>query len=154
MADIKEATTAEQFEQVRQLFSEYWSWLNFEPCFRGFEKELAGLPGRYAAPSGCLLIAYVGAAPAGCVGLRPFSEGICEMKRLFVRPTFQGRRIGYELATRVVAEARKRSYRRMRLDTLPVMTKALSLYVRLGFKEIGVYQEDPVPGARFMELEL
>jgi ribosomal protein S18 acetylase RimI-like enzyme len=112
------------------------------------------LPGKYARPDGRLLLAFWDEALAGCVALRPLESGTCELKRLYVRPAFRARKIGRALAERVLREAREAGYRKMRLDTLPSMTPAITLYRRLGFHSIESYRENPVAGAVFLELQL
>ena len=151
---IIEATALPDIERARSLFREYETSLGVDLCFQGFEQELAGLPGAYARPSGRLLLAVDDGRPAGCVALRPLGADGCEMKRLYVRPEFRGRRVGRLLAERVIAEARAIGYPRMRLDTLPSMKEAIPLYRSLGFAEIGPYYANPVPGALFMERAL
>jgi ribosomal protein S18 acetylase RimI-like enzyme len=153
--EIIEATSAAEIKTARELFEEYAAGLNISLCFQGFDKELAGLPGAYGPPSGRLLLALSADQVAGCIALRKIGEGICEMKRLFLRPAFRGQGAGRELALKIIAEARRLGYQRMRLDTLPgKMDQALALYRSLGFKEIEPYYENPVPGATFMELSL
>ena len=148
-----QAQSSEQIEQARQLFKEYAAWLQIDLCFQGFEKELAELPGDYSPPDGRLLLAYDEAQLAGCVGLRKIGEGVCEMKRLFVRDRFRGKGLGRSLIEAIINEAKQIGYERMRLDTLPPkMDKAIALYNELGFKEIESYYNNPVPGAMFMEL--
>lgn len=146
----------DEMDAVRALFREYESWLAFDLCFQSFEAELAALPGRYAPPSGRLLLAEVGGEVAGVIALRAFDEdGVCEMKRLWVRPVFQGHGVGRALAERLVAEARAIGYRAMRLDTLPDrMKSANALYDSLGFRDIPAYYANPLPGVRYMELAL
>ncbi|HEX6187581.1 MAG TPA: GNAT family N-acetyltransferase [Pyrinomonadaceae bacterium] len=155
MATIRQVEGEADVNQARGLFREYEAWLGLDLCFQNFEKELTELPGAYAPPTGRLLLAYEGDQLAGCVALRKLSDGVCEMKRLFLRPQFHGQGCGRELAERIVAEARDAGYERMRLDTLPAqMGKAIALYRSLGFKEIEPYYQNPVPGALFMELVL
>jgi ribosomal protein S18 acetylase RimI-like enzyme len=150
-----EADAPEDIERVRRLFRAYADWLGVDLCFQDFERELAELPGCYAAPAGRLLIARVGGEVAGCVGLRPLEQGVCEMKRLWVEPGFAGRGLGRELAERIVAAARQIGYRRMRLDTLPArMPAAQHLYAALGFREIPPYYHNPLAGVVMLELEL
>jgi len=148
------AHAKEYVEQVRELFKEYEASLGISLCFQNFDKELAGLPGDYAPPSGRLYLAFDDAQPIGCVGLRKISDEVCEMKRLYVRPLARGKGVGRKLVLRLVNDARRRGYQRMRLDTLPSMKRALALYQSMGFKPIEPYRENPVEGARFLELTL
>jgi len=144
----------EYIEDVKRLFREYEESLGFDLSFQNFEEELATLPGEYAPPYGCLLLAEHEGKIVGCVGLRKIEKGICEMKRLYVVPQFRRKGIGRRLAAVVIEEARKIGYRSMRLDTIETMKEAISLYKSLGFKEIEPYRYNPIKGARYMELIL
>jgi GNAT superfamily N-acetyltransferase len=139
---------------VRELFQEYAASLGVDLEFQGFTEELNGLPGDYAPPAGRLLVGLEADRPAGCVALRPMEADVCEMKRLYVRPDSRGAGWGRRLAARVVDEAKSAGYRRMRLDTLPGMTRAAELYQTMGFQPIPPYRYNPVPGALFLELDL
>jgi len=154
MLEIVQAETPERVAEARQLFLEYAESLGFDLGFQGFGEELAGLPGTYAPPRGCLLLAVHEGRTAGCVALRDLGEGICEMKRLYVRPGFRGLRVGHSLVLAVIAEAREIGYGRMRLDTVPAMERARALYFSLGFREIPPYRFNPIPGTAFLELDL
>lgn len=154
MLKIARAHTPKYLGTVRELFREYADSLGVDLCFQDFEKELAGLPGDYAPPSGRLYLALDDKDPAGCVALRKISRDVCEMKRLYVRPLFRGSSVGRQLARKLIGDARRIGYQRMRLDTLPTMKRAQALYTSLGFKLIPPYRDNPVEGATFMELRL
>jgi len=152
---ITQAESPAQIAQVRELFLEYAQSLGFSLCFQSFDQELAGLPGDYAPPDGRLLRAEYEGQLAGCVALHKLDAGICEMKRLYVRPEFRGKGLGRVLAERILKEARDIGYDRLRLDTVePVMKNAVALYRVLGFREIAPYRANPIEGALYMELDL
>jgi ribosomal protein S18 acetylase RimI-like enzyme len=150
MTGIVTASGAAHIEPLRALFREYQRWVDEPVCFAGFERELAELPKEYRV----LLLAKVGGAPAGCVGLRDLPDGAAEMKRLYVRPAYQGGGLGRRLAAEVIAAARAAGYVALRLDTLPKMIPAIGLYRALGFSPRGPYAAAPTPGALFFELRL
>ena len=154
MVTIREAHYQPYLDEVRMLFEEYEAELDFDLCFQGFQAELDGLPGTYAPPKGCLLLAEQEGRAAGCVALRRLEEGVCEMKRLYVPPAFRGHKIGRLLTESVIGQARGLGYAAMRLDTVPSMERARALYARLGFREIAPYCLNPIEGALYMELNL
>ncbi len=158
MLNIVHAETPEQIATAREMMMEYAARLGVNLCFQGFEEELQTLPGKYAPPTGRLLLALWDEKPAGVIALRPLgknTEDLCEMKRLYVRPEFRGHGIGRVLAERVIAEAAEIGYRRMRLDTMPgKMDSAIAMYRELGFAETAPYYNTPVGQTLFMELDL
>lgn len=151
---IRNADGPADVATARALFEEYQRSLGFSLCFQNFDAELAGLPGAYAPPEGRLLLAFAGGEPAGCIALRKIGEEICEMKRLWVRPAFRGTGLGRRLVVTILEEARTAGYRRVRLDTLPSMAAAQSLYLSLGFTDIAPYNDHPIEGTRFLEAPL
>ncbi|MBO6757625.1 MAG: GNAT family N-acetyltransferase [Roseibium sp.] len=153
---IRRAHTPDDLDHVKALFRAYVDWLAIDLSYQGFEEELAGLPGKYAPPTGALFLAETQDRPGlGCVAVRPLDEpGICEMKRLYVRDDARGLGLGHRLVDVIVEEARELGYREMRLDTLPSMTGAISLYERHGFKRIPAYYDTPVSETVFFALDL
>jgi len=151
---VRVVTSGPDLDEVRALFREYAEWVALDLSFQGFAQELAGLPGDYVAPRGTLLLAAVDGRAAGCIAVYAWRDATCEMKRLYVRPAFQGSGAGRALARRAIDWAREAGYTRMLLDTLPAMTAAQRLYERLGFRDVPPYRPNPVPGARFMALPL
>jgi ribosomal protein S18 acetylase RimI-like enzyme len=154
MIEIIRAESDEHIEYVRELFQEYEKSLGFDLCFQDFADELAHLPGEYAPPNGCLLLAkYIGEI-VGCVALRKLEQGICEMKRLYVKQKFRKKGIGRQLAEEIIKIAHHSGYSCMRLDTISTMKEANKLYESLGFKMTRPYRYNPIPGALYMELVL
>jgi ribosomal protein S18 acetylase RimI-like enzyme len=152
---IAQAEYPAQIAQASELFLEYAQSLGFSLCFQGFDQELANLPGDYAPPDGRLLLAHYDNQLAASVALHKLEPGICEMKRLYLRPQFRGKGFGRVLADRIIAEARQIGYNRMRLDTVePVMGDAVAMYRKIGFHEINPYRANPIAGAMYMELQL
>ena len=156
MLTIVQAESLAQVNTARQVIEEYAAWLEFKLCFQGFEEEMQSMPGKYAPPAGRLLLALWDGKAAGVIALRPLEEaGLCEMKRLYVRPEFRGHNIGRLLAERVIREAAEIGYLRMRLDTVAgKMDSAIAMYRQLGFKETDPYYQTPVGHTLFMELAL
>jgi ribosomal protein S18 acetylase RimI-like enzyme len=150
MALPRQAREPADVEAVRELFKEYVHGVDEPCCFRDFERELADLPHGYFM----LLLAREEGLPAGCVALREIDPSTAEMKRLYVRPAYQGRGVGRSLAAAAVAAARRAGYERVVLDTLPKMREALALYRSLEFRAIPPYLAEPTPGASCFELKL
>jgi ribosomal protein S18 acetylase RimI-like enzyme len=159
--DIIAPRSPADHEAIKALFCEYAQSLGFSLAYQDFEKELADFPGKYAAPDGALLLALANGAPAGTVALRKLEPGICEMKRLYVKPSFRGQRtadgrsVGRALAEDIAAIGRTLGYQRLRLDTITSrMEHAVLLYRSMGFVEIAPYYESPIPDTAYLELVL
>jgi ribosomal protein S18 acetylase RimI-like enzyme len=149
---ILQVESFEEIEEARRLFREYEAWLDVDLCFQSFKEELKNLPGKYAAPTGRLLLAFADEKIAGCIALRKIDDETCEMKRLFVREDFRGSGAGKKLIEKLIAEARALGYKRMLLDTLPdKMPKAVALYRFYGFRQIAPYYDNPHKDTLFME---
>jgi putative acetyltransferase len=150
--------TPEHLDAVRSVFREYAGDLGIDLCFQNFEAELAGLPGDYAAPRGCVLLALVDGAVAGCGAVRPLPDAdapnACEMKRLYVRRAFRRFGLGRLLAQALMDHAMQAGYSCMLLDTLDDMEAARGLYASLGFAETPPYYFNPIPGAHYLKAAL
>jgi ribosomal protein S18 acetylase RimI-like enzyme len=148
---IIRARAPAEIAAAAMLFREYADGLGVDLDFQGFPAELAELPGRYAPPSGELLLAWGATGDSlGCVGVRPL-EGrrICEMKRLYVRPAGRRLGVGTALVAAIIGAAAELGYAEMKLDTLPSMTAAAALYRQFGFAEIPAYYPNPIPGTLY-----
>jgi putative acetyltransferase len=153
--ELLEADTRPLLHGIRTLFREYADWLRVDFCFEGFEAELASLPGNYArARGGALLLARRTGENAGCVALRELEPGVCEMKRLWVRPAHRGSGLGMQLVEAVIERAARHGHRTMRLDTLTRMDHALQLYAKLGFHSVPPYYDNPLADAVYLEKAL
>ena len=151
---VLSASDTTELEQVRQFFRHYAAWLGVDLSYQGFGDEVANLPGAYGEADGRLFFAEVDGRPAGCVGIRRFSEGVCEVKRLYVDPDLRGQGLGRKLALAAIKAAQALGYRRILLDTLPTMRIAVKLYRELGFTEAPAYYPTPVEGTIFLTLDL
>jgi GNAT superfamily N-acetyltransferase len=152
---IVRASSQEELSQILSLFNAYQDFLGIDLCFQDFAGECERLPGEYASPEGCLLLAFAeNGEPAGCVALRKLEKGIGELKRFFVKPEHTGKGIGRALLSRIIREARDIGYKKLRLDSLRRLGYAHHLYVDYGFVEIPPYNESPMEDVFHMELEL
>ncbi|MGP8078774.1 MAG: GNAT family N-acetyltransferase [Thermoplasmata archaeon] len=151
---VKVVRSAGEVTVARRLIRTYGRSLGVDLGFQQFDRELRDLPGEYRPPSGELWLAWRGDRAVGCVALRSLDRRRGEMKRLYVLPSERGRGLGRRLARIVVRSAARRGYRWVYLDTLATMTPALGLYADLGFRRIGPYRPNPIPGSRFLRLRL
>lgn len=168
MVSILQAVSEEHIQQVRELLADYFEYLrtdvdtalanlNDVPPLAGYEEELAGLPGKYAPPDGRLLLAQYDGESAGCVAFYKIRDDVCEVKRLWTRPQFRGRKVGRALVERLIEEARRAGYTSMILSTVDVLKEAQSLYRSLGFELTTPYFDGPeevMAHEIFMKLDL
>jgi len=155
MPRIRRAQDDNDLDNARQLFREYLQELNVDLDFQDVEREMDALPGPYAPPDGAILLAEVDATPVGIVAVQPLDqEGVCEMKRLYVRPAHRGNGLGHRLASALIDVAENLGYDVMRLDTVASMTAARTLYRSLGFEERSPYYHNPLDDVVYMERPL
>jgi GNAT superfamily N-acetyltransferase len=150
----QQPNSAEEWEEARHLVEDYTSSLNLDLSFQNIAHELTHLEDEYGPPAGAFLLAREGNASLGCVGVRYFSDGVGEIKRLYVIPSARGRGVGRRLAEGIVDAAGRLGYTRLLLDTLPTMKDAQGLYQSLGFMPVEPYRFNPVPGTAFLQLDL
>ncbi|CAH0995326.1 hypothetical protein EMA8858_01447 [Emticicia aquatica] len=151
---VQKIASHQDLEDVKQLFREYANFLQVDLCFQGFEEELAKLPAKYAEPEGAIFLAKVNDKPAGCVGLWKLEDGVCEMKRLYVKKEFQGIGLGKTITLKLIEEAQLKGYNKMKLDTLKRLKTANLLYHSLGFIETNSYNFNPEPDIVYFEKSL
>ncbi len=151
---IETASSPAALAEFEALAREYLASLPFSLDFQDVDAELADLASTYGPPSGRALIARVDGTAVGCAGIRRLTDGIAELKRMFVRPAARAHGVGRALAEAALSAARELGYERLRLDTTAEMTGAIAVYERLGFAPIAPYRHNPLPGARFFELRL
>lgn len=158
MTELLVPETGRDWSDIRELLLEYAGALGVDLCFQEFDRELAQLPGAYAAPSGTMRLARVDGTPAGCCALRALDAvdyaNACEMKRLYVRPQFRGLGLGRRLAEEILEAARLAGYASVFLDTLDEMETARAMYQDLGFVEIPPYYYNPVAGSHYLKADL
>lgn len=152
--EIVQAASLAEIFAVKELWSEYWQSVGLPLDFQGFAEELRTLPGKYAPPTGCLLLGQVDGQPAATGAFRQLSRYDCEAKRLYVHPAYRRLGLAGSLLRKLIDEARLRGYRNLYADTLPSMTAALNLYRNMGFAETGPYSDDPTEGAVYLRLSL
>ncbi|KAK5094037.1 hypothetical protein LTR70_005479 [Exophiala xenobiotica] len=152
---ITPVRSEEDLKDALILLYEYTKWLDLDLTFQNFDAEMANMPGKYAPPNGELFLARSPEGNAvGCVAVRPLTDAVCEMKRLWVRDSAKGIGLGKALVFAVVDAGGRLGYSKMRLDTLPRMTAAVKMYRSLGFLDIKPYYETPLVGTHFLELDL
>ncbi len=154
MYDIRPAGFPEDRERVTSIFREYVASPSVSLAFQEFDEEFATLPGMYAAPDGRLLLAWDGDDVVGCAALRKVDHRVCEMKRVYVRPSAREHGLGRRLIERIIAEAREAGYVHLCLDVLPEFLAAQSIYASLGFRPVAPVTFNPVPGTKFLGLDL
>ena len=164
MLTISQVNSEAEIVAVRELMREYATWAftlvsgsENAPAWKGFEEELATLPGVYAPPAGRLLLAMHDGQPAGCVCLKAHDATTSELKRLYVRPTFRGQKIGQQLVKLLIEEARQARYQRIVLDSHSSMKKAHAIYQEVGFRLVSApddFPEELKPIVVFMECDL
>jgi GNAT superfamily N-acetyltransferase len=154
MIEIKPASFPEDLERVAAIFREYVASPIVSLDFQDYEAEFASLPGKYATPEGRVLLAWKDGAIAGCAALRKVDGNMCEMKRVYIRPTARGEGLGRRLIESILAEAREAGYSRICLDVLPEFVAAQSIYESLGFRPAPPVTFNPVPNTKFLGLDL
>ena len=154
MFAIRRASFPDDVTDVVTIFREYVASPSVSLEFQGYESEFAALPGKYAEPDGCILLAWREHEVLGCAALRRVQASTCELKRLYVRPAARGQGIGRRLVERMIDEARAVAYARMCLDVLPEFVTAQRLYESLGFLPAEAVSFNPVPGTKFLALSL
>lgn len=136
---------AEHVEIVRGMFRKYQAWVDNDICFKGFEEEIANLPGQYSPPKGVIYLAYDETEVVACAAIRPRidkSETEAELKRIFVKDNYRGHGLGKEIFDFAMLGAKEMGYKTVVIETLPIMTAAQHLYEDYGFVRATAYFEN------------
>jgi ribosomal protein S18 acetylase RimI-like enzyme len=149
--EFKLAATPKDFESAKSLFVEYAQSLPISLDFQNFNAELEILEEMYGNPTGCIILGYRNEQAVACVGVRRIDEAYCELKRMYVKPDCRTHGAGRQLLALALLNAKELAYKYIRLDTLTVMTTAITLYKSAGFYEIDPYYQNPVEGSVYME---
>ena len=157
--EIKEGY--EYNKEIRELFTEYAdlviagdkSFIEYLKM-QHFDQEIEHLEEKYGYPNGRLYIAFYDGNLAGCIGLKELHNEVCEMKRLYVKPEFRGKHIGYSLAKKVIDDAKNIGYKSIVLDTFPFFKSAIEMYKKMGFYEIEQYTDSPMKDPVYLKLDL
>ncbi len=155
MVRVEKIEDENGLDEIRMLFKEYLEELNEDLCFQRTDEELVSPLKKYSPPDKSLLLAYINDTPAGCIALQPLKEeGVCEMKRLYVRPGYRGKGIADTLVEKLLVEAKQKGYKKMVLDTLERLQPAIKLYIKHGFVNTSAYYQNPLPGVVYMQRSL
>ena len=153
--ELKEAKSKEEFQIAAVLFQEYVDQLAIDLDFQNFSSEMSSLEVQYARPKGALFLARNSSNDfLGCFAIRDFEGSICELKRMYLRKEARGLGIGESMLKKAIEIGQQLGYDRMRLDTLPSMHAAQTLYRKMGFYEIEPYRYNPISGTKFLEIRL
>ena len=150
------ATTKQHYAEARKLFLEYADSLLFDLCFQDFDKELEGLEEMYKPEEGGVILLRTRRLDdfVGCGAIRRIDAQTAELKRMYIKGEFRGKGLGEQMLNHAIKLAKELNYKTIRLDTMPSMTQAISLYRKYGFKEIAAYRFNPDAHAVYLELGL
>jgi len=148
------ARTDEEYELSKKIFLEYAEELGFDLCFQNFEEEIKFIKTQYGKPKGGIILIKLNNDIIGCIGVRKLENRVGELKRMYIKRTFRNKGYGKELLYKAIELAREFNYKKLRLDTLPTMDKAIKLYKEAGFIEIEPYRYNPITETIFFELEI
>lgn len=151
MHKIITAQSDEEYAAAAILFKEYAAWLNIDLCFQQFDEELLHLKEMYSEPDGAIFLLENENGFIGCVAVRKKEEGIAELKRMYLKENARKNGGGSLLLLTALEAATNLGYKKIRLDTLATMTRAINLYKKNGFYEIAPYYFNPEENAVFFE---
>lgn len=155
MIELTEAKSDKDYQIAVELFKEYNSVIGIDLEFQNFTQEIKTINIQYSRPEGAIFIVYnKNYSALGCFGIRKLNETICELKRMYLKPKFQGLGIGKIMLEKSFLFATELGYKKMRLDTLSTMHSAIALYKKMGFYEIEPYRFNPIKGAKYFEVNL
>ncbi|MFC7366772.1 GNAT family N-acetyltransferase [Vreelandella zhaodongensis] len=154
MYTVERATFPADLNAVLDLYREYIANTSVDLAFQGNDEEFNSLSEKYSSDESKIFLATINKIPVGCAAFRKVNDNTCEMKRVYVRPTARGSKLGARLVERILQEAISSGYKKICLDVLPEFETALALYQSYGFVPHTPVTNNPVPGTQFLGLDL
>jgi len=131
-------------EAARWCLAQYFAELaaRFDAGFDSGADRSAS-PEELAPPKGAFLIARLDGRPVGCGALKTLDAETGEIKRLWTAPSARGLGVARRVLRRLEEEARRRGFKRLRLDTNRALNEARAFYLKQGYRDIPRYSDNP-----------
>jgi len=139
---IRRALPEDHAAVAREL-ADYLSYIGDALDAEGLDHDIAHWQEEYDGRTGVLLVVADAAGEVvGTAAVRLLEPGVGEIKRMWLRPAWQGRGLGRRLMDACLDEARRLGCRALRLDTQAKLEAAVRLYRAYGFSEVARYNDN------------
>lgn len=99
------------------------------------DADVVDIERSYMQAGGTFKILLDGERPIGSYGLYKVSEDTCELRKMYLEPSYKGRGLGRLLMEDSLDTAREMGFKRMVLETNSVLNEAIAMYRKFGFEE-------------------